>query len=347
MKILSIIGARPQFVKAAVFRKHCYENGIKEILLNTGQHYDTVMSNGIFDELNVLDADYNFTIQKRSHAAMTAEMMVNIEEVVYQEKPDFVNVYGDTNSTLAGALVASKLNIPIVHIEAGLRSFNKFMPEEKNRILTDHVSTILLCPTKVSVTNLQQEGIVDNIHHVGDIMYDAIKTFSHLFKFPKNLQVENKPLALVTIHRAENLLNAKSLSAMIEYLRAFTSNYQLIFPIHPNTKHHLDTYNIDHEFLTLIEPLGYTEMQGLLSSVDLVLTDSGGLQKEAYFHKKDCITLRNETEWTETVESGWNMLWTCENREEKREIKEYGNGNFCSTALKIITDYWNDIGISK
>ena len=191
MKILSIIGARPQFVKAAVFRKYCYEHGIKETLLNTGQHYDTVMSNGIFDQLGVLDADYNFTIHKRSHAAMTAEMMVNIEKVIYEETPDFVNVYGDTNSTLAGAIVASKLNVPVIHVEAGLRSFNKLMPEEKNRILTDHASTILLCPTKVSLTNLKNEGIVDNVHHVGDIMYDAVKKFAHLFKFPKSVYVEN------------------------------------------------------------------------------------------------------------------------------------------------------------
>ena len=347
MKILSIIGARPQFVKAAVFRKYCHENGINEILLNTGQHYDPVMSNGIFDELQVLDADYNFTIKKRSHAAMTAEMMLNIEEIVYEERPDFVNVYGDTNSTLAGALVASKLNIPIVHIEAGLRSYNKFMPEEKNRILTDHLSTILLCPTFLSLKNLEKEGIIKNVYHTGDIMYDAIKIFSPLFKLPKISYTKNKPLGLVTIHRAENLMSGKSLSLVIEYLREFSSNYQLVFPIHPNTKRHLDSYCINYDFFTLIEPLRYTEMQGLLSNVDLVLTDSGGLQKEAYFHRKECITLRNETEWTETIEAGWNMLWTSENRREKRDIPEYGRGDFCSSALQIIKNYSNITGEVK
>ena len=178
-------------------------------------------------------------------------------------------------------------------------------------------------------------------------MYDAVKKFAHLFKFPKSVYVENKPLALVTIHRAENLANAKSLSAVIEYLRTFSSSHQLVFPVHPNTKKHLDLYGIDYDFLTSIEPLGYIEMQGLLSSVELVLTDSGGLQKEAYFHRKDCITLRNETEWTETINSGWNMLWTSETRAEKSEIVDYGNGNFCSNALKIITDCGNNTGINK
>ncbi|MDA9781114.1 UDP-N-acetylglucosamine 2-epimerase (non-hydrolyzing) [Amylibacter sp.] len=339
MKILSVIGARPQFVKAAVFRDYCLNNNVKEILVNTGQHYDPWMSNGIFHELNVPDADYNFTINERSHASMTAEMMKNIETTINHEKPDFVNLYGDTNSTLAGALVAYKLNIPVIHIEAGLRSFNKIMPEEKNRILTDHSSSILLCPTKTAVTNLKNEGIVRNVHHVGDIMFDAVTNFKQLFTFPKNIKADGRELALVTLHRVENLSDKTKLVSIIDYLRTFSSRYQLIFPIHPNTLKYLKNYDINYDFLTTIHPLIYTELQGLLADVSLVLTDSGGLQKEAYFHRKECITLREETEWVETINSGWNVTWQGKRLNKKYDIDDYGDGRFCETALNIIKDY--------
>jgi UDP-GlcNAc3NAcA epimerase len=338
MKILSIIGARPQFIKAAAFRKFCLENGVNEILLHTGQHYDPEMSTNIFSDLDIKKPDFKINLKERSHAGMTGELLAKIESLIIKTKPDYVNVYGDTNSTLAGALAASKLHVPIIHIEAGLRSFNKNMPEEINRIITDHVSDFLFCPTFASLKNLKKENITNGVHHVGDIMYDAVKHFSKYFKFPdiknKNL---TKKLAVMTIHRADKLSDPTKLKEVISYCERFCDDYNLIFPVHPHTKNKLNEYNVNTGAIELIEPLKYLEMQGLLEKSDLVLTDSGGLQKEAYFHKCECITLRDETEWLETIDAGWNKLWKSNSPiPDKKYIDEYGKGDSASRIIEIL-----------
>ena len=334
MKILSIIGARPQFVKAAVFRKYCDENNVEEILLHTGQHYDPEMSTNIFEDLDVRKPDISQNLTSRSHGGMTGEILEHVEQTIIDVKPDFVNVYGDTNSTLAGALAASKLHVPVIHIEAGLRSFNKKMPEEINRILTDHISDFLFCPTTDAVKNLRSENIINGVHHVGDIMYDAIKIFENKFNLPHHIQLnQHKKLAVMTVHRADTTSNPERLTEIINYCNSYSDEYQLIFPVHPNTNNKLKEFMVDTGAIELIEPVSYLEMQGLLKEAELVLTDSGGLQKEAYFHRCDCITLRAQTEWTETIENGWNRLWKTDKLITKKSIDEYGNGN---TSEKII-----------
>lgn len=341
MKILSIIGARPQFVKAAVFRKYCDENGVEEILLHTGQHYDPDMSTKIFADLDVKKPDITHNLTARTHGGMTGEILEQVERTIVDTKPDFVNVYGDTNSTLAGALAASKLHIPVIHIEAGLRSFNKKMPEEINRILTDHVSDFLFCPTSEAVKNLKSENIITGVHHVGDIMYDAVKIFENKFQFPSSIKVENnKKLAVMTVHRADTTSDPLRLNQVIRYCDNLTNDYQVIFPVHPNTRNKLKEYSIDLGNIDLVEPVSYLGMQGLLGEAELILTDSGGLQKEAYFHNCDCITLRDETEWVETIRAGWNRLWTSETHlvRTKEPIADYGNADCAAKILKIINE---------
>jgi UDP-GlcNAc3NAcA epimerase len=340
LKILSIIGARPQFVKAAVFRKYCDENGVEEILLHTGQHYDPEMSIKIFKDLDVRKPDISHSLKARSHGGMTGEILEHVEAAIINTKPDFVNVYGDTNSTLAGALAASKLHVPVIHIEAGLRSFNKKMPEEINRILTDHVSDYLFCPTTDAVKNLRSENITEGVHHVGDIMYDAIKIFADKFDLPHDIKLKgDKKLAVMTVHRADTTSDPELLSRVIAFCNSYSEEYQIIFPVHPNTKKKLTEFSITTGAITLVDPLSYIDMQGLLKEAELVLTDSGGLQKEAYFHNCQCITLRSETEWTETINSGWNKLWTqpeSENLETKKVIKDYGVGNTSNQIMSIL-----------
>lgn len=328
MKILSIIGARPQFVKAAVFRQYCDDNGVEEILLHTGQHYDPEMSTKIFEDLAVRKPDISHDLTARSHGGMTGEILEHVEKTIIDTKPDFVNVYGDTNSTLAGALAASKLHIPVIHIEAGLRSFNKKMPEEINRILTDHVSDFLFCPTTGAVKNLRAENIIDGVHHVGDIMYDAVKVFANKFHLPNEMKLQpGKKLAVMTVHRADTTSDAKLLQEVMSFCNSYSEDYQVIFPVHPNTRNKLKEFAIETGNINLVRPVSYLEMQGLLSEAKLVLTDSGGLQKEAYFHSCDCITLRNETEWTETLKAGWNRLWKSSTMINSRSsITEYGSG---------------------
>ena len=340
VSILSIIGARPQFVKAAVFRQKCLELGIKETLIHTGQHYDAEMSLGIFNDLKIRQPDKIFKIKKRSHAGMTAECLSSIEEVILDTAPDIVNVYGDTNSTLAGALAAAKLNVPIMHIEAGLRSFNKTMPEEVNRILTDHVSEFLFCPTKVAVNNLLNENITKGVFHVGDIMFDAVNVFSPLFKFPKQIKRRvNRKLAILTVHRAETVNNPNRLQKVLDYSRQYCEEYDVIFAMHPNTKNKVEEYKIEISHFIITGPLSYLEMQGLLKDTSLVLTDSGGLQKEAYFHGCDCITLRDETEWVETIEYGWNKIWTDTHyKKPKQKISDFGDGNSASKMLQHLLE---------
>jgi len=310
MKIVTILGARPQFIKAgSVSREIAKHKEINEIIVHTGQHYDANMSDIFFDEMKIPKPDYFLGIGGKSHGAMTGQMIEKIEEVCLKEKPDWVMVYGDTNSTLAGAIVASKLHIKLAHIEAGLRSFNMKMPEEVNRILTDRVSNILFCPTDTAVQNLKNEGY-DNLDvkvvKSGDVMQDGAMFYRNLAHKPSCDIKEN--YILCTIHRAENTDDATRLKDIFAALNEIAQQKQIILPLHPRTKKILKELQIDTDNLTIIDPVGYLEMVWLIDNCSLVMTDSGGLQKEAYFFAKQCITLRDETEWVELVENGFNTL---------------------------------------
>ncbi len=310
MKIVTIVGARPQFIKAgSVSREIAKYKDIEEIIVHTGQHYDANMSDIFFDEMKIPKPDYFLGIGGKSHGVMTGQMIEKIEEVCLKEKPDWVMVYGDTNSTLAGAIVASKLHIKLAHVEAGLRSFNMRMPEEVNRILTDRVSQILFCPTDIAIENLKNEGY-DNfdvkVVKSGDVMQDGAIFYKNLAQKPSCDTQDN--FILCTIHRAENTDDATRLKNIFKALNEIAKEKQIILPLHPRTKKILSELQIDTSNLTIIDPVGYLEMVWLIDNCSLVMTDSGGLQKEAYFFQKQCITLRDETEWVELVENGFNTL---------------------------------------
>ena len=310
IKILTILGARPQFIKAgSVSREIAKYKEIQEIIVHTGQHYDANMSDVFFNEMKIPKPDYFLGIGNKSHGAMTGQMIEKIEEVCLKEKPDWVMVYGDTNSTLAGAIVASKHHIKLAHIEAGLRSFNMKMPEEVNRILTDRISNILFCPTSTAINNLEKEGY-SNLDctrvNSGDVMQDGAIFYKDLSKKPSCNIKDNYILA--TIHRAENTNNRNRLISIFESLNEIAKEKQIILPLHPRTKKIIKELDISTLNLTIIDPIGYLEMVWLIDNCDIVITDSGGLQKEAYFFEKQCITLRDETEWIELVECGANIL---------------------------------------
>lgn len=314
MKILTVIGARPQFIKAGsvsreILRKKKSGVDISEILVHTGQHYDANMSKIFFEQMHIPEPNYFLGVGAKSHGAMTGQMIEKIEEIIILERPDWVVLYGDTNSTLAGAIAASKLNVKIAHIEAGLRSFNMKMPEEINRILADRVSTILFCPTDTSVQNLLNEGYGNlkcKIVKSGDVMQDGAIFYRKLAIKPK-FEIKNN-FILCTIHRAENTDDIKRLKNIFEALSEIASEKQIVLPLHPRTKKILESLGSNHTNLTLIDPVGYLEMVWLIDNCDFVMTDSGGLQKEAYFFEKSCITLRDETEWIELVNCGLNTL---------------------------------------
>jgi len=311
MKILTIIGARPQFIKAgAVSREIKNYNDIEEIIVHTGQHYDSNMSDIFFEQMQIPKPNYYLGIGGKTHGAMTGQMIEKIEEVALKEKPDVIMVYGDTNSTLAGAIVGSKLHIPIAHIEAGLRSFNMKMPEEINRILTDRVSKWLFCPTNTAVENLKKEGFENfncKIVKSGDVMQDAAMFYKQFAKKPENVEIKES-FILATIHRAENTDDENRLRNIFKALEEIAKEKQIILPLHPRTKKIIQNLNINLQNITIIEPVGYLEMVWLLDNSDMVITDSGGLQKEAFFFKKPCITLRDETEWIELIENKFNVL---------------------------------------
>jgi len=310
IKIVTILGARPQFIKAGtISREISKHDQIEEIIVHTGQHYDANMSDIFFDEMQIPKPNYFLDINGLGHGAMTGQMLEKIEEVLLEEKPDWVMVYGDTNSTLAGALAASKLHIKIVHIEAGLRSFNMNMPEEINRILTDRISTVLCCPTNAAVDNLTNEGYADldiQIVKSGDVMQDGAMFYKDLAVHP-SMEITDSYI-LCTIHRAENTDNEERLKNIFEALMEVAKDKQIILPLHPRTKKILQSLEIDISGLTVINPIGYLEMVWLIDHCDLIMTDSGGLQKEAFFFEKPCITLRDETEWVELVDNGFNVL---------------------------------------
>lgn len=343
-KILTIVGARPQFIKAVAVSKALLRySKVQEVMVHTGQHFDQNMSDIFFNELKIPKPTYNLAIHGGLHGQMTGRMLESIENVMKEEKPDVVLVYGDTNSTLAGALAAAKLHIPVCHVEAGLRSFNKRMPEEINRLLTDHMSTLLFCPTLTSVSNLEQEGINQGIYHVGDVMYDVVLQMAPFAKerstILQRLELEDRPYALATIHRAENTDSCDQLQNVIHYLNRESEiqNLKMVLPLHPRTKIFSEKHGVDFKNLLVCEPLGYLDLQRLLQGAKLVFTDSGGLQKEAYFHQVPCVTLRNETEWVETITYGWNRLWNTEVYAEPRvTIPDYGSGKAAECVVETM-----------
>ncbi|HWQ41207.1 MAG TPA: UDP-N-acetylglucosamine 2-epimerase (non-hydrolyzing) [Desulfosporosinus sp.] len=311
MKIATVIGARPQFIKAAAVSR-VLRTQHQEILIHTGQHYDTNMSDIFFDELNIPRPDYNLGIGSGRHGAQTGAILEEVEDVLISENPDALLVYGDTNSTLAGALAASKLHIPVIHIEAGLRSFNRRMPEEINRVLTDHLSSWLFCPTEASVENLSAEGITAGVYKNGDVMLDAFLYNLELAKEKSNilqtLGMTPKSFILCTIHRAENTDDPARLTQILKAVARIS--LPVVLPLHPRTRKIVQQLGLNSllEKVKVIEPVGYLDMITLEAHAAKLVTDSGGVQKEAYFAGVPCITMRDETEWVETVEVGWNRL---------------------------------------
>lgn len=351
MKITTIIGARPQFIKAAVLSRCLkHEKNVQELIVHTGQHYDDSMSNVFFGELDIQKPDYNLGIGGGSHGQNTGRMIEKIESVLFDIRPDYLLVYGDTDSTLAGGLASAKLHIPVIHVEAGLRSYNRQMPEEINRVLTDHVADFLFAPTQTAVDNLLQEGIDENrIRLVGDIMYDATLFYADQAEarstITEKLELGHREYILATIHRQENTDNKIRLSAILQGFAE--SSLPVILPLHPRTAKKLKQFNlILPSSILAIDPVGYLDMVMLEKNAKLIVTDSGGVQKEAFFHKVPCITCRQETEWVELVEAGVNKLvepeelgkilashqtYTSMNFPENLDL--YGDGN---SARKII-----------
>jgi UDP-GlcNAc3NAcA epimerase len=351
-KIVTVIGARPQFVKAAaVTRALRSVSGIQEVLAHTGQHYDDNMSAVFFRELGIAEPAYNLAIGSGSHGAQTGRQLVALEEVLLKEQPDWVLVYGDTNSTLAGALAAAKLNLPVAHVEAGLRSFKRQMPEEINRVLTDHCSQRLFAPTEGAVRNLEYEGIAGKqVCLVGDVMYDvALQSAGRALAESKVLQqlgLKPRSYVLATIHRASNTDDPARLQTIMEGLGLAVQERPVVFPVHPRTRLAIEglkspkgSLGSANGKIRLIPPVGYLDMVALEAAAAVIATDSGGVQKEAFFHKTPCVTLREETEWTELVEAGWNRLCPPNTPEAIRDailtvigtkgadIHPYGQGN--------------------
>jgi UDP-GlcNAc3NAcA epimerase len=354
-KIATVIGARPQFIKAGPVSKAILAKaGLKEIVIHTGQHYDREMSDIFFKELEMPKPHYNLEAGSGSHAVQTAEIMKRLEPILIAEEPDLLLTYGDTNSTIAGALAAAKLHIPIAHVEAGLRSFNMKMPEEINRIVVDRLSTILFAPTSTAVNNLRSEGILHGVKNVGDVMYDATLTYTEKALTGSTILAREKltprQYVLVTVHRAENTDLKKRLENILRALREVSEDHAVVFPIHPRAKKMIRNFALGRYLskIKAVKPLGYLDMLCLEKNALAILTDSGGVQKEAYFQKVPCITLRGETEWVETIKAGWNMLADVTKRNaiaaalketlgkigiEKKGIDEYGDGR---ASLKIV-----------
>ena len=360
MKILTVLGARPQFIKASVV-SHAIATtpGLTEVLVHTGQHFDANMSDVFFAELSMNKPDYFLDIHGGTHGAMTGRMLEAVEKVLLQEKPDAVLVYGDTNSTLAGALAAAKLHIPVAHVEAGLRSFNMAMPEEVNRILTDRISRWLFTPTQAATANLQREGYAaDNIMEVGDVMYDVALHHGSRVQpgtgLMAQLGVAENNSVLATIHRQENTDHPQRLAAIVEALTATAHTLPVVWPLHPRTRAVLQMAGqLDAlaQHVKLIEPVGYLDMVQLEKFAALIATDSGGVQKEAFFYRVPCVTLRDETEWVELVEAGWNRLAPPVGGQsliaalqgalgsQGREVRPYGVGEAAKEIVKYLYAY--------
>ena len=396
MKIVTIVGARPQFIKASsisraiqAFNRKYTQRGIQEILVHTGQHYDYLMDRVFFEELQLPEPSYHLGIGSGSHGKQTGIMLERIEAVLQKENPDWVMVYGDTNSTLAGALSAAKLNIPVAHVEAGLRSYNRIMPEEINRLLTDHLSVLLFCPTRQAVRNLAREGIKDGmkrrVKRVGDVMYDSVLYYSKqaeekttIFKelnlfYPDDIYIPNSKLKtfnsklltpnsklrtpnyyLATLHRAENTDNPRRLRSIVRALNEIGKDIPVILPLHPRTKKMMEIYQLFpfSRRIKLIEPISYLDMLALEKNAKAILTDSGGVQKEAYWFRVPCFTMRDETEWVETVKGGWNVLVGTEKekilskvrklnfkKDRSRVTEDEGKGRASEGIVKILAAY--------
>ena len=341
--VMTIVGARPQFVKAApVSRALAKAEGLGEVLVHTGQHFDPLMSDAFFQDLGLPQPAIDLGVNGGSHGQMTARMLEGLERVMQDLRPRLVLVYGDTNSTLAGALAAAKLNIPVAHVEAGLRAFDRTMPEEVNRVAVDHMSTLLFCPTRASVANLAREGLRGV--PVGDVMYDAVLQMRDAAARRSDIVSRlglHGAYAVATLHRAATTHTRDALAAALAYLRSQADENRLsvVLPLHPRTRARLAEWGLPTEGLTLIDPLGPLDMQRFLAGCEVVLTDSGGLQKEAYFHRKPCVTLRDSTEWVETVEAGWNRLWTVPSYAPRREIADYGRGLASEAIVGAIQDH--------
>ena len=366
IRLVTIIGARPQFVKAATVRRaiQAYrgthsKKDVKEILVHTGQHYDYLMDRVFFEELGLPRPTHHLGVGSGSHAKQTAMMLERIETVLQKEKPELVMVYGDTNSTLAGALTAAKMNIPVAHVEAGLRSYNRVMPEETNRLLTDHVSTLLFCPTTEAVRNLLREGIKDGeervVRKTGDVMYDSILHYSKLAEkrstilkdlnlFSSDSYAPNSELRthyyLATLHRAENTDDPKRLKSLLTALNEIGKESPVIFPLHPRTKKRMESYRLlsKREGIKVIDPVSYFDMLKLGKHAKAILTDSGGVQKEAYWLGVPCFTLREETEWIETVKSGWNVLVGTEVKRVVEEVSRRGRKKLPKKGADLFGD---------
>lgn len=312
-RIVTVVGARPQFVKAAAVSRQLEAHGISELMVHTGQHFDDAMSRVFFEELQIPEPAVNLGLGGLSHGALTGRMVEKLEALLLETRPDAVLVYGDTNSTLAGALAAVKLHIPIAHVEAGLRSFNRRMPEEINRLLTDQISKWLFAPTPTAVANLRNEGVAESkVHFVGDVMYDATLLFSRVASerasLTERLGLTRRGYVLATIHREENTDDVQRLRAIIDGLEAHAENEPVVLPIHPRTRKRLEAFQMTLRRIRTIDPVGYLDMIDLERNARVIATDSGGVQKEAYFLRVPCVTFRDETEWVELVEAGWNRL---------------------------------------
>jgi UDP-GlcNAc3NAcA epimerase len=352
MRILTVVGARPQFVKAAVVSREIRRrNGWQEILVHTGQHYDESMSGVFFDELEIPQPEVSLNIGSGSHGQQTGRMLEALERVMLDHRPDWVLVFGDTNSTLAGALAATKLHIPLAHVEAGLRSFNRRMPEEMNRVLTDHASDLLFPPTAAAADNLRREGIAESKMSVsGDVMCDATLYFrdsaAGKSDLLNRLELTSKSYVLATIHRAENTDDPRRLAAIVDGIEEVAGSTPVVFPIHPRTEAALGKLGLRQRIqraTRVIPPVGYLDMVQLESNASRIVTDSGGVQKESFFCRTPCVTLRDETEWVELVASGWNQLVSPDDAEFKKRLvaalakpypseydaKIYGTGNAC------------------
>lgn len=350
MKLITIIGARPQFIKAATVSRILKNYPqIQEIIVHTGQHYDKNINDIFFEELNIPAPKYNLNVGSCAHGAQTAKMLVGIEEILLQEKPDWVLVYGDTNSTTAGALAAVKLHIPVAHVEAGLRSFNRNMPEEINRILTDAISDMLFAPTQNAVNQLNKEGKSEITFFSGDVMYDSVLYYKEkIMALPRNPLISNlSDYYLCTIHRAENTDDPSNLKDIFKAFETFSKT--IILPLHPRTKHKIEEFGLTiPNNIKIIEPVGYQELLSLLIHAEKMVTDSGGVQKEAYFLQTPCVTLRNETEWIETLDNDWNIL--CGTNPEKilsalsaspkstSQNNAFGNGHAAEFILDMILE---------
>ncbi|WP_319762405.1 non-hydrolyzing UDP-N-acetylglucosamine 2-epimerase [Maridesulfovibrio sp.] len=339
--IVTIVGARPQFIKAAPLGMALAKvENFRHRLIHTGQHFDANMSEIFFKELGIQAPEFNLGINGKTHGVLTGRILEALDEILPQLKADMVIIYGDTDSTLAGCLSAVKMHIPVAHVEAGLRSFNRKMPEEINRVLVDHASDILLCPSVEAMSNLEKEGIISKAHIVGDVMYDmclmASQKAGNISTILEELELKQNNYSLATIHRAENTESKETLEAVISFLKEAARNKPIILPLHPRTRIAAERFGVSLAGLTTIDPVGYFDMIQLLQHANILYTDSGGLQKESFFLQIPCVTLRGETEWVETIKAGYNRLWQTPEFLPRQKIAPYGDGHAAAKIVEVI-----------